>query len=215
MQLLYANFWPIAWWGSLQESQVLQICWLWATYCFVIMESIAAHLPNVWLNVQFSLHKWLSTKFSTCSQICQQAVTWITEFQVHQALQCFPWTSCGLLIYGHEFVVSLGWCMSFNFQCSFASDFKHGKTIAFIVPELFDRTKNCEWLEKNNSSFVLGFSGLLCVEWAIFRVSSFSHQICGSFLIWHILYSYLNPLSGADDSAGGVIAAWHWPLSRR
>jgi hypothetical protein len=71
--------------------------------------------------------------------------------------------------------------MSFNFQCSFASDFKHGKTTAYIVPELFDRTKNCEWLEKNNSSFVLGFSGLLCVEWAIFRVSSFSHQICGSF----------------------------------
>jgi hypothetical protein len=28
---------------------------------------------------------------------------------------------------------------------------------------------------------VLGFSGLLCVEWAILRVSSFSHQICGSF----------------------------------
>jgi hypothetical protein len=72
--------------------------------------------------------------------------------------------------------------MSFNFQCSFASDFKHGKTIVcIIVPEFFDKTKNCEWLEKNNSSFVLGFSGLLCVDWALLRVSSFSHQICGSF----------------------------------
>jgi len=116
------------------------------------------------------------------------------------------------LTYGHEFVVGIGWCMSYNSNLVLPKISNTAKLLHSLCQSLFHRTKICAWLEQNDSSFVFGFSGLLCVEWAIFRVSSFSHQICGSFFnLTYILYSYLNPPSGADGSAEGIMAAWHWP----